>query len=344
MTINIHELDEYKEAEAIDVPRLNAVETAQIVLSHAVTAQIVKAGLVATQAPIATNASATEMVTTLVAGIDAAAKVSETIQSGLKVVKEGSKEKPVKLNPYQAAYRSYLQSMIEELLAQLDELERTGYANWAIIGLVVAKLNSYAEQLHAGVILPLERMQDVDKAHSKLKAIIEKIQAKMARGDVPSDEDAKDFADAVKELKQAVEDFKSKLPQDNLGQPIYPNDAYKDLVERLEQNLNQILKQELANDNTRSVEDILDSPEELKTSLKSWAEEASRGKGPFKEWEEGKSGFTTLRLELGTIIDEFSDKLNRNSQMLTSLNSVAQKQIELVSELLRTFTSNQISR
>lgn len=249
----------------------------------------------------------------------------------------------------QSYFRAQMQAMLDELLAQLDELERTGYSNWEIIGLVIAKLNIYSAQLNDGVILPLQGLQGVDKAHSKLKAILEKIQAKAARNEQVSQEDAKEFAEAITELKTAIQELKDNLPQDNLGQPIYPNNQYKDLVERLEQNLNKILKQEMPNSGG-SIGDLLENltPENLvkiAKSLNIWAlNMRDHGEGPFKEWDEGKDGFATLRLELQTMVSEFSDKLNRDSQMITSLNSMAQKQIELVAALTRAITANQLSR
>ena len=96
----------------------------------------------------------------------------------------------------------------------------------------------------------------------------------------------------------------------------------------------------------------IEDPDELEKAMEAlarWAEGTQQDKpqGAFAEWDNGKNGAqgnSVMRIILDTEISTYTDKLNRDSQLIASAQSMGQKQVEHAQSLMRGIVGNFISR
>ncbi|MGD2170199.1 MAG: hypothetical protein PVI40_08180 [Chlamydiota bacterium] len=244
---------------------------------------------------------------------------------------------------WMATQKAKLQAEIQEII---DAAESHGYAMWMIAMVLVNVISLYSSQLKNDIALPLEHFQNISKYHSIIKEKLNKIRGNDGR---VTEEDAKELAKAIKDLDEALEALRQQYePTD----PSIPENkqwpkGVKEIYDRLRGNLDMILDEEYHNGgNQKTVAEMIESGDwkAFSLALDFWKrEESVHNRGPFLDWESGKNGadgLVTVRLILDTEVSTYTDRLNRDSQIIISLQSAAQKFLEYSATLLNVIVDN----
>jgi hypothetical protein len=263
-------------------------------------------------------------------------------------------EKPVSNVPSWAQMqKNLLFAQLQEILEELSALQKAGgeYPIAYIITVSIAIISSLSIQLQELTAKPLEHYQEISKRQAILKEKIEQIKKKELSGQPITKEDVQGLKDAIKELDAAVDKLAEAYTfEDNDGNKIiiWPNDEIRDVYEKAKANVN-MMKGEKINGTDRTIENIdLDDPEQLLAALSEisrWAGGANSNKpaGPFVQWDSGKDGAignSVMKIILDTEISTFTDRLNREAQLISSAQSMGQKQVEHASSLMKGIVSN----
>jgi len=276
----------------------------------------------------------------------------------LEIIKEPAKEVSSGVPSWVEMQKSILMGQLQELLHELEAMQQAGgeYPIAYIINVSMSILSTLSTQMQELTAKPLEHFQEISKKQAIVQEKIEAIKRKVLADPASlTKDDLKALKEALNDLDAAVAKLEEAYTfEDNDGNKIviWPNDEVRDIYEKAKANV-EMMKNEKITGTDKTLENIdLDNSEELAQALKvlaHWADGANsdKPKGAFVEWDNGKNGAqgnSIMRIILDTEISTYTDKLNRDSQLISSAQSMGQKQVEHAQSLMRGIVGNFISR
>jgi len=273
--------------------------------------------------------------------------------------KKPSKEISTGVPSWVEMRKSVLMGQLQELLHELEAMQQAGggYPIAYIINISMSILSTLSTQMQELTAKPLEHFQEISKRQAIVQEKIEAMKRKvLADPDSLTKEDMQGLKDALNDLDKAVAELEAAYTfEDNEGNKIviWPNDEVKDIYDKAKANVDMMQGEEIIGTDGKTLESInLDNAEELFHGLKMltyWAESANldKPKGALVEWDNGKDGAqgnSIMKIILDTEISTYTDKLNRDAQLLSSAQSMGQKQVEHAGALMRGIIGNFISR
>ncbi len=256
--------------------------------------------------------------------------------------------------------KSILMGQLQELLHEIEAMQQAGgeYPIAYIINVSMSILSTLSTQMQELTAKPLEHFQEISKKQAIVQEKIEGLKRKLlSNPSAPLDkEDLKGLKDALDELDQAIAKLEEAYTfEDNDGNKvvIWPSDEVRDIYEKAKANVNMMQGEKIPGLDGKTLKDLdLENPNELEKGLKAlrdWTQGSIRDKpeGAFVEWDNGKGGAqgnSVMKIILDTEVSTYTDRLNRDAQLISSAQSMGQKQVENAQSLLRGIVGNFISR